>query len=149
MKVIRVTREFTLEMAHALWNYDGDCKSIHGHSYRLFVTVSGCPETNDESPKFGMVMDFNELKKIVNEYVISIFDHTVLLYSGVDPSMYRSMGQMLERKLITPYQPTCENLVADFAARIKDKLPEGVTLHSLKLYETSTSYAEWHSSDNE
>ncbi len=57
--------------------------------------------------------------------------------------------KMFDNTIIVDYQPTCENLVADFAARIKQKLPEKVRLHSLKLYETATSFAEWFASDNE
>ncbi len=148
MNTIRISREFTFEMAHALWNYNGACRSIHGHSYRLFVTVIGVPEADPNSPEFGLVIDFGELKKIVQEHIINIFDHAVLLYRDVDPEMYELMGQLLENKIITPYQPTCENLVSDFALRIKTRLPAGVNLHSIKLYETSTSYAEWHASDN-
>ena len=41
--VIRVTKEFSSEMSHVLWNYDGPCRNVHGHSYRLFVTISGVP----------------------------------------------------------------------------------------------------------
>ena len=51
-------------MAHALWNYDGACKNIHGHSYKLFVTVIGEPDPDEESPKYGMVIDFTDLKEI-------------------------------------------------------------------------------------
>ena len=47
------------------------------------------------------------------------------------------------------YQPTCENMLADFARRIAARLPEGVALHSLKLHETATSFAEWFAGDNE
>jgi 6-pyruvoyltetrahydropterin/6-carboxytetrahydropterin synthase len=58
--------------------------------------------------------------------------------------MAKTFGNMV----IVNYQPTCENLVADFAARIINELPEGVHLHNLKLYETAKSYAEWFASDN-
>ena len=51
MAVIRVTKSFSFEMAHALWNYDGPCKNIHGHSYKLFVTVKGGASENTESTK--------------------------------------------------------------------------------------------------
>ena len=64
--MIRLTKEFSFEMAHALAGYDGPCREIHGHSYKLFVTVRGIPEQNPNSPKFGMVMDFGDLKRIVN-----------------------------------------------------------------------------------
>ena len=59
--VIRVTKEFSFEMAHALTNYDGPCRNIHGHSYRLFVTVSGIPSDDPRDPRNGMVIDFSEL----------------------------------------------------------------------------------------
>ena len=72
MATIRVTKSFTFEMAHALWNYDGPCRNIHGHSYELLVTISGHPITDENSPKLGMVMDFGDLKKIVRILDISI-----------------------------------------------------------------------------
>lgn len=58
--IIRLTKEFTFEAAHALEGYDGLCREIHGHSYRLFVTVKGTPCADESNPKFGMVMDFGE-----------------------------------------------------------------------------------------
>ncbi len=66
--IIRVTKEFPFEMAHALWNYDGPCRNVHGHSYRLFVTLSGKPPIDVEgNPKNGMVIDFSDLKSIVKK----------------------------------------------------------------------------------
>jgi 6-pyruvoyltetrahydropterin/6-carboxytetrahydropterin synthase len=56
---------------------------------------------------------------------------------------------MFGNTVVVDYQPTCENLVTDFAERIKSHLPVKVKLHSLKLYETATSFAEWYASDNE
>ena len=50
--------------------------------------------------------------------------------------------------IVVDYQPTCENLVDDIAKRIIPHLPEEVSLHNLKLFETATSYAEWFASDN-
>ncbi len=66
-QLIRVTKEFPFEMAHVLWNYDGPCKNVHGHSYRLFVTLSGYPSDDPLNPKNGMVIDFSDLKKIVKK----------------------------------------------------------------------------------
>ncbi len=56
--IIRVTTEFTFEMAHVLKDYDGPCRNVHGHSYRLFVTVSGIPVNEQGNPKSGMVDRF-------------------------------------------------------------------------------------------
>ena len=63
MSKIRITKKFTFETGHALFGHDGKCKNIHGHSYSLFVTVLGRPISESSNPKFGMVMDFSDLKK--------------------------------------------------------------------------------------
>jgi len=65
--LIRITKEFKFEMAHALKGYDGPCKNIHGHSYELMVTILGYPVVDESSPKLGMVMDFGDLKKNCQE----------------------------------------------------------------------------------
>jgi 6-pyruvoyltetrahydropterin/6-carboxytetrahydropterin synthase len=147
--VIRVTKEFSFEMAHALWNYDGPCRNVHGHSYMLFVTLSGTPADNRQDPKNGMVIDFTDLKNIVKKEIINVFDHAITLSGNYDKNKIELFRSMFGNTVVVDYQPTCENLVADFAARIKKQLPEKVRLHSLKLYETATSFAEWHASDNE
>jgi len=147
--LIRITKEFSFEMAHALWNYDGPCRNVHGHSYRLFVTLSGIPSDNPEDPKKGMVIDFTDLKDIVNKEIINLFDHAVTVSGDYDIGKIETFKKLFGNTVIVDYQPTCENLAADFASRIKKQLPGEVKLHSLKLYETATSYAEWYASDNE
>ena len=147
--VIRVTKEFSFEMAHALWNYDGPCRNVHGHSYKLFVTLSGIPSDDLQDPKNGMVIDFSDLKDIVKKEIINLFDHAVTVSEDYDSEKMDAFKMMFGNTVVVDYQPTCENLVADFASRIRKQLPEKVKLHSLKLYETATSYAEWYASDNE
>jgi 6-pyruvoyltetrahydropterin/6-carboxytetrahydropterin synthase len=147
--VIRVTREFTFEMAHALWNYDGPCRNVHGHSYRLFVTLSGVPLNSIHNPKNGMVIDFTDIKNIVLENIVNVFDHAIAVSRDFDKEKMEMITKMFENTVVVDFQPTCENLVADFAMRIKKHLPDGVRLHSLKLYETARSFAEWVASDNE
>lgn len=145
---IRVTREFTFEMAHVLGNYDGPCRNVHGHSYRLFVTLSGVPVNDPSNPKNGMVTDFTDLKNIVLNRIVNQFDHSVVLCRDFDPEKRTMMENTFGNTVIVDYQPTCENLIADFAQRLSDVMPAGVSLHSLKLYETAKSYAEWFAEDN-
>ncbi|NPA37620.1 MAG: 6-carboxytetrahydropterin synthase [Chlorobi bacterium] len=149
MAIIRLTKEFRFEMAHALWDYDGLCKNIHGHSYILAVTVSGEPNKDKNSPKYGMVMDFGQLKKIVKEEIVDRLDHTFVVSSRSPHDKFRGIPQMLDRFEVVDYQPTCENFLIDFAERIKKRLPDGIRLYSLKLNETANSYAEWFADDNE
>ncbi len=133
-------------MAHALWHYDGQCKFIHGHSYKLIVTITGATIDVDNNPKQGMVIDFGDLKKLVNQHIITKFDHALVLKregAAFDKS-HEVFGNIIE----VDYQPTCENMVADFADILNAVLPQHVKLHHLTLYETATSYAEWHVADN-
>jgi len=149
MARVRVTKQFDFEMAHALWNYDGPCRNLHGHSYKLFVTVTGHPVKDRSDPKHGMLIDFGDLKRIVKETIVDDLDHAVMLSVDVPLNSWENMGVMMEKLRVVPYQPTCENMVVDFADRICRKLPAGVQLHSLRLYETATSFAEWYASDNQ
>lgn len=135
--ILRLTKQFTFEMAHALTGYDRQCSNIHGHSYRLFVTVEGEPISDAASPKNGMVIDFNDLKRIVNENIIERFDHALVLSEN---SPY-NVG-LPTKTILTTYQPTSENLLLHFSQCLEGKFPPNARLYSLKLYETKTSYAE-------
>lgn len=148
MSRIRVTKSFTFEMAHALWNYDGPCRNIHGHSYQLFVSVIGETNSDQSSTKLGMVVDFTDLKKIVKDKVVNVFDHSVVISSKASQPEIKRVEQMFDKFYVVDYQPTCENLVTDMAFRLTNILPENVSLFSLKLIETATSWAEWFASDN-
>jgi len=149
MPNIRITKKFRFEAAHALYGYDGKCKNIHGHNYNLFVTVIGVPVKESTNVKYGMVMDFGDLKKIVNSEIIEKFDHSVILNKN---SPHKELANNLimdgHKVVMADYQPTIEEMVVDFASKISSKLPDDIGLHSLKLEETETSYSEWFATDN-
>jgi 6-pyruvoyltetrahydropterin/6-carboxytetrahydropterin synthase len=147
--VIRITKEFKFEMAHALKNYDGLCRNIHGHSYELKVTIAGTPVTDENNPKNGMVMDFGDLKKIVRETIVDVFDHALVLNNKYPEGFSAELKNAFEKVIFLDYQPTSELMIVDFAARIKSRLPKHVSLKYLLLRETVTSYAEWYAGDNE
>ena len=146
--IIRITKSFGFEMAHVLSNYDGPCKNVHGHSYKLFITISGVPIQDDDNPKNGMVIDFTQLKAIIEKEIISVFDHSVVVSKNHDPAKIDAFIKLFGNTVIVDYQPTCENLVADFASRIIPHLPQRTRLFSLRLFETATSCAEWYADDN-
>ncbi|MEG0808153.1 MAG: 6-carboxytetrahydropterin synthase [Alistipes sp.] len=149
MTVIRLTKEFSFEAAHALDGYDGPCRAIHGHSYRLFVTVKGLPASETMDAKCGMVIDFGVLKQLVNEEIVSRFDHALVLRSSSsDAALQEQLAARFHNLLLVDYQPTCENMLADFAHRLQLRLPTGVSLYALRLHETATSFAEWFAEDN-
>ncbi|MDC1261146.1 6-carboxytetrahydropterin synthase [Polaribacter sp.] len=149
MSTIRITKQFNFETGHALYGYDGKCKNVHGHSYKLSVTVSGSPITNNSNVKFGMVIDFSDLKKIVKEEIVDIFDHaTVFNQNTPHIELAKELQARDHHVILVDYQPTSEMMVIDFAAKIKSRLPKNIDLFSLRLQETDTSFAEWFASDN-
>ena len=121
--MLSVTKKFEFEACHHLPHYDGACHNMHGHSYKLEVTVCGEPIKDTNDHKCGMIVDFKDLKKIVKENVVDIYDHSCL------DTFFDN--------------PTAENMVITISHIIRDKLPKGVKLVSCKLWETSTSYAEY------
>ncbi|CAL2090879.1 6-carboxy-5,6,7,8-tetrahydropterin synthase [Tenacibaculum sp. 190524A02b] len=149
MSTIRITKQFSFETGHALYGYDGKCKNVHGHSYKLSVTVVGKPITDSTNVKYGMVIDFGDLKKIVKEEIVDVFDHaTVFNQNTPHIELAKELMDRDHHVILVDYQPTSEMMIIDFASKIKKRLPENIQLHSLKLQETDTSFAEWHASEN-
>lgn len=149
MSIIRLTKEFSFEMAHTLEGYDGACSQIHGHSYRLYVTVIGTPRSDESDPKNGMVMDFGVLKSIVGRTIVDRYDHTLVIRrTQANSSLVDNLTGHYQRIEVVDYQPTCEIMIARFAEMLMSELPAEVKLHSLKMHETATSFAEWYRCDN-
>lgn len=96
-----------------------------------------------------MVIDFKDLKDIIKRLIIDEFDHSLVLRNDTPEELLEQMKQVYDRIILVNYQPTSENMVIDFAGRIKRALPEGIRLHHLKLWETVTSYTEWFEEDNQ
>ncbi len=142
---IRLNKIFSFEAAHALHYYDGPCKNIHGHSYKLEVCIIGKASENEQSPKNGMVMDFGDLKDLIKGEIVKPFDHALILNEKSNIPL--SGNDLFSKVIKLPYQPTCENLLEDFANRIERLLPDSVKLHCLKLSETDTSSASWYAED--
>ena len=127
-----VCKLFRFEAAHYLPGYEGKCSTLHGHSWKLEVKISGLVD-----PNTGMVVDFVQLKNLVNDEIISKLDHTCLNES-LDGEMEDLHGTV---------NPTCENLLEWIWARlgatwINWSLDCGLTLERLRLWETPDSYAE-------
>lgn len=150
MHFIRLTKQFYFEAGHALYGYDGKCKNVHGHSYKLAVTIIGQPIDDSKNVKFGMVIDFGDLKKIVKEEIVDRFDHATIFNKNTPHvELAKELQKRDHHVILVDYQPTSEMMVIDFARKIKARLPKHIQLLSLKLQETETSFAEWYASDQE
>ena len=147
-KKVRVTKQFKFETGHAIYGYDGLCKNVHGHSFKLDVTIIGQPINDPDHVKNGMVIDFGDLKAIVNKEIVQPFDHaTVLNVKSPHKEIADEMESRGHKILRVSYQPTCEMMIIDFALKLKAKLPNHLKLYSLKLRETDTAFAEWYAND--
>ena len=144
---VRVSKRFSFDMAHALYGYDGPCKNIHGHTYHLSVTLLGQPIQNSDDVKLGMVIDFSDLKRIVNDQILSTYDHALVINKEAPYSKNELLFKEFEKVILVDYQPTCENLLLHYVQLIQAALPKVYTLVSVRLEETPTSYAEWLLSD--
>ena len=143
MSSIRITKQFSFETGHALYGYDGKCKNVHGHSYRLDVTVIGKPMSDNANVKCGMVIDFGDLKKIVKEEIVDVFDHaTVFNKNTPHVELAKELESRDHNVLLVDYQPTSEMMVIDFAEKIKTRLPKNIELYSLKLQENASSWRQ-------
>ncbi|AUC78757.1 6-carboxytetrahydropterin synthase QueD [Nonlabens sp. MB-3u-79] len=148
MRKVRITKEFTFETGHALYGYDGKCRNVHGHSYKLAVTVIGTPIDELGHVKHGMVIDFGDLKKIIKEEIVDPFDHaTVFNKNTPHVELAKELSDRGHDVILVDYQPTSEMMIIDFADKIQKRLPATIALHHLRLRETETSYAEWHAGD--
>ena len=148
MPKIRVTKRFHFEMGHTLYEYDGLCRNIHGHSYILEVTLIGEPLNEPKHPKDGMVMDFGQIKELVKTQIVSRLDHALMVNSLVPEKQKDLLRQTNERFIVVDFQPTSENMVLYISEILQQHLPSGVNLFSVRLYETATSFAEWVAADN-
>ena len=134
--MISITKKIEFEAAHRISNYPGSCSEIHGHTYKLEVTVSG-----EINPETDMVMDFKNLKEIIQKTVIVHFDHALILKNNRENrgifSSYLGKITWMES------EATAEQMLLWMVSSIPPHLPSGVSLQKLELHETSGSFATW------
>lgn len=132
MSTISVTKCIEFEAAHCLPHYEGKCRHLHGHSYKLEVEVG--MEENGYLLKEdgGMVIDFGQLKQHIEELIISKFDHHYLN----DLNENNSLASFVFKNF-----PTAENLCIFIAEQLMCHAKLKVL--RVRIWETSNSYAEW------
>ncbi len=139
--MIRLTKIFHFEMAHAIHGYNGACKNVHGHSYELHVTVCSTIANSGYIPAPGLIIDFKEIKKLVKASVIEKFDHMLILSN--DFVLTHPSFKSQENLILWEAEPTAENLLLFIVQILHQAFSDEVKLVHLKLYETKDSYAEW------
>lgn len=138
--MITVSKEFAFEAAHMLSEHEGDCKNLHGHSYKLIVEATGDIQN-------GMVIDFKDLKNIVKETIIDKIDHSFIYFNCSKDEVEHKIAEVLkgsEKKIFeVNYRPTAENMAMHFYNILNDELKDkGIRVVSITLYETQKSFAK-------
>lgn len=135
--MITVTKTIKFDAAHILTNHQGLCKNLHGHTYRVDVSVTqGSGDTRD------MVIDFKDLKRIASEVVCERFDHAFIY--NTESAGEREIAAVVEkngmRTVAIPFRSTAENLAKLFFGELKERIPG---LSAVKVWETADSCAEY------
>ena len=135
--MITVTKTIRFDAAHILTNHQGLCKNLHGHTYRVDVSVAqGDGDTRD------MVIDFKDLKRIASEVVCERFDHAFIY--NTESAGEREIAAVVEkngmRTVAIPFRSTAENLARMFFGELKALIPG---LSAVKVWETADSGAEY------
>ena len=132
--ITTATKEVTFDAAHRLSFHKGKCYNLHGHTYKLRLTLA-CKNLED-----NMVLDFYEIKKILNE-VVDRYDHTTMLYEGDNTNyeLFDTMSKLGLRVMLLPYEPTVENMARHFMGFFQSR---DLPVIKVTMFETPTSYAE-------
>lgn len=133
--MLTVFKECRFDAAHVLTHHTGQCRNLHGHTYRVIVEVSGC------KPGCDMVIDFKDLKHLIEELILSRFDHA-FIYDKTSPgeceiaAVIQKQGM---KSVALPYRSTAENLAKYFF----ETLAERIDVAAVKVFETPDSCAEY------
>ena len=132
---MKIAKEFTWEMGHRLPFHVGKCKNLHGHSYKCMVELTGDPDKN------GMVMDYYDLKKVV-EPILDELDHAFMVCKK-DIEMIEVLEKLNSRTVVVDFETTAENICVYLLNKIKSsKLPTNIKSLKVRVLETENSYAE-------
>lgn len=130
---MKVIKQFEFESAHRLSKYEGKCKRVHGHNYKVTVTCEAV-----DLDERGILVDFGDIKKVVKAHIIERFDHRLILNGHDDENrkLFREFDQ--DWLVWVEYNPTAENMAIDFLKIIGEHIP---SVKSVEIYETPDSSA--------
>jgi 6-pyruvoyltetrahydropterin/6-carboxytetrahydropterin synthase len=128
-------------MAHAIHGYQGACKNIHGHSYELHVTLGTSSVQKSYIPSPGFIIDFKQIKNLVNIALIEKFDHSLVLSEAYIKD--HPINNFHDNLIIWEVEPSAENILLYMQEVLNAKLPTDIKLLKIKLFETKDSFAEW------
>ena len=141
--MFKIAKEFQFDACHMLDGHNGKCHNLHGHTYRLLVEISNELITSGSSA--DMVMDYADIKSVVKQQIIDQLDHAYLYnQNNTNESQIAELLQQMQRKIFAfPCRTTAEGM----SKFIFDHLSQFLPVSMIKLWETPTSYCEYHRSE--
>ena len=131
--------EDTFDAAHFLKDYDGKCRNIHGHCWRVVAEIKG-ERLSEEVQERGMLTDFSALKQALKE-LCGKFDHSLIYEEGsLKPSTLQAFADETFKVFEVPFRPTAENFAKYFYEKLKEK---GFNAHRIEVYETAKNCAAY------
>ena len=148
MERVTVCKEVTFDCAHMLSGHEALCKNLHGHTYKVQVSVTN--EQIVEGPSVDMVIDFKHLKEAIAKSIMDKFDHAVIFSSSefrneAEEDLFEWACKHNMRLFEMPRRTTAEDMSLFFRELIMQELTSiGYTPMniSIRVYETPTSFAE-------
>lgn len=146
MNKIEITRRLEFDAGHRIPNHGGQCRHLHGHRYRLEVTVSGDVISTPGAENEGMLIDFGLIKKIANEFIVEPWDHAFIAYKG-DENLTTFLSSIPEHKTVLLDKiPTVENLAQHIfnvlSPEISKQYKNRLQLTKIRMYETPNCWAD-------
>ena len=142
MKIVKIVQ---WDMGHRVLNHRSVCKGIHGHRYKAEICLEGELILNSGLSEEGMVIDFSDIKKIAQKFIQNELDHGFMVWNQDDELLDFFKHSKGHKLVVVPFTPTAENVAAYIFQKLKneflDKFKTGLHLHSVKLWETPSSYA--------
>lgn len=143
---MQITTRLEFDAGHRIPDHKSQCRNLHGHRYAIEITLSGDIIQQDHASENGMVMDFSDVKKIVRETVVDVWDHAFIVYEG-DQVVLDFLSSLPNHKtVIFPTIPTAENMASEafrlLKAQYKDVYGNHLTLERVRLYETPNSWTD-------
>ncbi len=137
-----ITKEFTFDMGHRLPNHSGKCRNIHGHTYKLQISIDGIIKNTDGDSDEGMVVDFGVVKGIVKTFIDETMDHYFMAHNK-DIEVVDFIAKQGFALTVVPFVPTAENMVNWIYDNLSGSFEKhGVRIANIKLWETPTSFAD-------
>ena len=142
---MQIVKIIEWDMGHRVMHHRSVCQGLHGHRYKVEICMSGDLVSQSGASEEGMVIDFSDIKKISNQFIQENLDHAFMVWEKDEDLLNFFNGTKGHKPVIVPFTPTAENIAAYIFNRLQNKFQDiyktGLHLHSIKLWETPTSYA--------